>query len=71
VMAVGAWVDSKAARNQRTRWAARQLMAAGCGPLRTPACDRRTPPGDWTCFDGEVHARRPAPRRGQDKCGAI
>jgi hypothetical protein len=36
VMAVGAWVDSKAARNQMTRWAALQLMAAGCGPLRTP-----------------------------------
>jgi hypothetical protein len=30
---------SKMARYQRARWAALQLITAGCGPLRGPACD--------------------------------
>jgi hypothetical protein len=35
----GLLVDLKLARNQRTRWAALQLMAAGRGPLRATTCN--------------------------------
>jgi hypothetical protein len=35
----GSWVDPKMLRNQRTQWAAMQLMAAGRGPLRAPTCN--------------------------------
>jgi hypothetical protein len=32
------WVDPEPVRNQRTRWAALRLLAAGSGPLRVPTC---------------------------------
>jgi hypothetical protein len=35
----GTSVDPQISRHQRTRWAAVQLMAAGCGSLRAPICN--------------------------------
>jgi hypothetical protein len=32
-------VEPQMVRHQRTRWAALQLMAAACGPLRAPTCN--------------------------------
>jgi hypothetical protein len=52
------WVEPKIARNQRTRWAALQLMAAGHGPLRASACSHTLRVASGGTAPGQALLRR-------------
>jgi hypothetical protein len=52
------WVDPKMARNQRTCWAALQLIAAGRGLLRAPACNRTLRVASGGTASGQALMRR-------------
>jgi hypothetical protein len=54
----GSWIDPKMARNQRTRWAAQQLIAAGRGSRRAPACNHTLRVASGGTAPGQASLRR-------------
>jgi hypothetical protein len=58
------WVEPKMARNHRTRWAALQLIAAGRGALRAPACDHTLRVASGATATGQATLRRAVLLRG-------